>query len=374
MPFLMFIMIYGIIIDCRKELNGMQGDILDVIKNSKCKHPLLISKQDETQYWLDFLQLNEDYKKVLSDIEYSNFIAKSRLDKIIDSAQYLQFASESTIVDYVIRKYEGFVNEPNYESKKNPECCFEYKGKTVNIEVKTPDLRKRVEQEKNENIKIFPAERMPNKKVLSDIVKDIQEKITDGAKIEIQNRLDNKLKDYLLSAHAKFPNNKDKYFNVLAISLDILSDMDEWYGYLFGEDGAFTNNSYIIDDYSNVDAVLLTNTQCGHQGNPKWSDQNCWHLENYVSLLLLDPNKEKDERVSKFYFDYGISLFGDLTQDFLEYQFMLDEKNNERNNKISATCKTDDEKSNIEQMLYTGDKIVDLQIISEWIKSKNISR
>lgn len=50
--------------------------------------------------------------------------------------------------------------------------------------------------------------------------------------VEILDRLDNKLKDYLVLAQKKFPVSDSSNFNILVIAVDIISDMDEWYSYL----------------------------------------------------------------------------------------------------------------------------------------------
>ena len=84
------------------------------MENSKVTHPIAIAATKGNRYWIDFLKVNEDYKSVLNEQEYNSFLNKSQLDCEIGMAQYIQFASEITIVDYVIRHYDGFKNEPQY--------------------------------------------------------------------------------------------------------------------------------------------------------------------------------------------------------------------------------------------------------------------
>ena len=92
----------------------MSKDLISIIENSKVTHPLAISANKGNRYWNDFYKVSEDYKRVLSESEYNHFINKFQLDKEISHAQYLQFASEVTVVDYIIRNYCGFKNEPRY--------------------------------------------------------------------------------------------------------------------------------------------------------------------------------------------------------------------------------------------------------------------
>lgn len=344
----------------------MVKDVISIVENSKVTHPIAMAASKGTRYWNDFLQVTEDYKKFLSEQEYNDFLIKSQLDCKISMGQYLQFSSEVTVVDYIIRNYNEFKNEPKYNGGKNPECSFKYKERIVNIEVKCPDFTKRIKQENSEGVKIFAAERFPNKDDCVQIQKFIESNIADGHHIQTIDRMDNKLKDYLISAHNKFPVSDFMNFNILVIAVDIIQDMDEWYSYLFGENGVFTEESFIKDDYSNVDAVLLTNVQHGHMGAGVNLNINCWHLENYVSLLFLDPRKENSNGLGKYYRDAAIDLFGELTSNFLSFQLELDENNDIRNSKLGLN---EPQKRVLPYGLYINDKIISLQIISEWIKT-----
>lgn len=334
----------------------MKNDIISVIENSKCLHPIIMAKIKGNRYWDDFLAVNEDYKKILSEREYADFLKKSKLDCKISEAQYLQFASEATIVDYVIRNYSNFKNEPKYNQKKNPECSFEYEGRTVNIEVKCPDLFKRMEQENFGGIKVFAGERFPDKDSFIQVKQFIESNIKNGERIQNVDRLDNKLKDYLISANEKFPISDLSNFNILVIAVDIVQDMDEWYSYLFGDNGAFTDKTYIVEDYDNVDAVMLTNVQHGHMADDVDLSTNCWKLENYSSLLLLNPQKQLCNRLGEYYEGKALDLFGGTTRSFLKYQDNL-----ERDKVVG--------KLNLNSELYIEDKITNLQIISEWVKT-----
>lgn len=184
--------------------------------------------------------------------------------------------------------------------------------------------------------------------------------------VEILDRLDNKLKDYLVLAQKKFPVSDSSNFNILVIAVDIISDMDEWYSYLFGETGAFSNKTYIADDYSNVDAVLLTNVQHGHMADDVDLNINCWHLENYISLLFLNPQKEYHNELAEFYFNKALKLFGGNTMDFLFFLSELDANIEKRDAQLEKwgleKCK---------KLFFIEDKIIDSQIITEWIKTLN---
>lgn len=346
----------------------MKNNIIDIVENSKVTHPIAVAATKDNRYWYDFLKVNEDYKSVLNEQEYNNFLKKSQLNYPITMAQYLQFASEATIVNYIIRHYKEFKNEPKYNDKKNSECSFKYGDRTINIEIKCPDLFERIAQEDTEGIKLFPAYRFPNKDSYIKMTKFIESNIRDGQTTKNIKRLDNKLKDYLISAHKKFPISNSQNFNILVVALDIIQDMDEWYSYLFGDNGAFTNKTYITDVYSNVDAVLLTNVQYGHMTDDVDLNMNCWALENYISLLFLDPRKEKRYGLGDYYEKYALDLFGGMTRDFLFFQYELDQGNVERNKEIEKLNLNDSQNKALSQILYIGDKISGLKIISEWVE------
>lgn len=143
--------------------------------------------------------------------------------------------------------------------------------------------------------------------------------------VEELMRLDNKLKDYLLHSQKKFPKGQ-QYFNILVIALEIASDLDEWYSYILGENGVFTDRTFIDDDYSNVDAILLCTPVYGIKGWENFGKTNVWKLEETVNILLLDPRKEQESK-GYFYFEKGIDIFGTLSRAFLSYQNELDKTN-----------------------------------------------
>ena len=346
----------------------VKNNIIDIVENSKVMHPIAVAAAKCNRYWQDFLKVNEHYENVLNEQEYNSFLNKSQLICQISKAQYIQFASEATIIDYIIRHHSGFKNEPKYNGKKNPECSFEYVDRTVNIEVKCPDLSKRIAQEDSEGIKLFLTERFPNKDSCIQIQEFIESNIRDGQSMQNIERLDNKLKDYLVSAHKKFPISNSQNFNILVVAVDIIQDMDEWYSYLFGDNGAFTNKTYITDVYSNVDAVLLTNVQHGHMADDVDLNINCWKLENYISLLFLDPRKEKCNGLGDYYKNSALDLFGNMTRKFLLFQLELDQGNIERDKKIEKLNLNDNQNKVLSQILYLEDKILDLGIISKWVE------
>ena len=337
-----------------------------IIENPNIKHPLTSEMSLEGKYGKDFQSALQDFKPVLTEKEFNRLLKKTQLGPINTLNQHLQFSAEFTVVYYIIRNYRGFKYEPQYNGKKNPECSFEYEGRTINVEVKCPDFSKRIDQESVEGIKSYAVDRLPTKEAYSQTIKTMEK---SGVHIQSMDRLDNKLKDFLISAHSKFPDSNILNFNVLVIALETNSDMDEWYSYLSGPKGAFTDSSYITENYSNVDAVLITNLQAGHHAIDNGQDINRWKLENYISLLFLNPLKEKCYGLGDYYKNKAIDLFGMQTRDFLQFLKELDEINqaqdNDTNNIISSMSRIYGQNL----IKYIFSRYDDSHIISKWAET-----
>lgn len=259
-----------------------------------------------------------------------------------------------------------FKYEPKYNNGYNPECFFEFGGKIINLEVKCPNMDKRIEKEQRGTVKIYTAERIPDhQKIINELTNIIEPNLKSNgfSGVEEIHRMDNKLKDFLVSAQAKFPISEDSNFNILAISLDIISDLDEWYSYIFGNNGAFTNQSFIKEEYANVDAILLTTPVCGHIRWSCYDKINVWGLEETVNLLFLNPDRETSE-TGRFYFEEGLNLFGSLTKEFLIFQEKLDIQESKKWNSLQNYSWQD---------RYFDFKNTDLKIISEFFEYLNSS-
>ncbi|ADL52149.1 hypothetical protein [Clostridium cellulovorans] len=337
--------------------------IKERLEKADDKNPIKISYENKFRYYNDFLEMLDTLYKSLDYDEMKDLLDnKIRLASKYNEAQYLQNVSEINVLYYILRKYNNrFVYEPKYNGNKNPECCFEHNGKIINIEVKCPDLTKRIESERHNTLKICMPERIPEYKTIVNEVKEILKPniCNNYIDVEEQSRLDNKLKDYVTGASDKFPISDDTNFNILAVSLDAVSDLDEWYSYIFGNEGVFTNNSFVpAERYKNLDAILLTTSMCGHKRYSKFTE-NVWLLEETINLLFLDPKKQKTE-TGKFYFDDVITLFGDLTVSFLEFQLDLDKKSQSDWEKVKNN-------PDLQQAKWNEQKLISVMMISEFL-------
>ena len=144
-----------------------------IIKNGNNIFPLTNAYKKKSRFYDDFMDMIRTFEKHLSDKEQDSIYLKIRNAYSNDNYQvYLQCNCELVVLYYILRKYNTvFQYEPQYNGNYNPECAFGYNNKVVNIEVKTPDYSKRIEQENNNKINIILPERIPLKKCNNPIDK-----------------------------------------------------------------------------------------------------------------------------------------------------------------------------------------------------------
>lgn len=143
----------------------MMKKLSELIEKTDDKNPIKEAYKKKHRYYDDFISLMKRFESVLSKKEYKELVSKFQFEKEFNQQQYLQVVSEITILDYILRHYNSeskFIYEPKYNGGYNPECSFIHEDKTINVEVKCPNLEKRLECESRRILKIFPAERIEN--------------------------------------------------------------------------------------------------------------------------------------------------------------------------------------------------------------------
>ncbi|MGF1733566.1 hypothetical protein [Photobacterium kasasachensis] len=238
-----------------------------------------------------------------------------------DEVKYLQAACETSVAATIA---SCFPNTFQYEPKLNPpadvDCSFSYNGFKYNIEVKCPDYSKAHSQEAREVFNIGAFGRLDGFKGMANDLVGLFESV--GKPLEVQPHMDNKLKDYLLSANNKFPANTDeRELNVLLVCCDTALDLQKWFSYMHCEKGLLTAESFHQpDDYSKVDVVVLTNLYHRHYSYKKKSKiTDNWSLGNSFNLVFDNRStlREKNEAIlslvnilpnySREVFDYHVS-------------------------------------------------------------------
>lgn len=297
-----------------------------LIQKGDDKFPLTKAYRNGSRFYSDFIAMIKTFEANLSVKEQKSIYDKISAAYLNEDYQvYLQCNCELIVLYYVLRKYHSsFKYEPTYNGRFNPECSFEHNGVVVNIEVKTPNYKKRIEQERNNTLKIYSAERIPDhEEVIEELSNMVNLSDTAYDGIEELSRLDNKLKDFLEHSQKKFPSG-DAYYNILVIAVEIVSDVDEWYSYILGDNGVFTNSSYVELNYDNVDAILLCTPIAGLNAWEKYPDINVWQLEETINLIINDTRKEGGKK-EKYYNENVVDMFGTFTRGFVSYLISLDE-------------------------------------------------
>lgn len=317
-------------------------------------HPIDIAAKNGYRY-------KSDLENVLSNLASTIELKKVNglKNRLLNSKsahsieEYIQAGCEIIIIDYIIRNFQGFDYEPKYNGRKNPECSFVYKDRTINVEIKCPNFEKRKIQESSPGIKVLAVDRIPD---FDSVKSDVNNYFTIGENVvNFLDRMDNKIKDYLKSANVKFPQSDNSNFNILIVGLEILEDFDEWYNYLFSTTGIFNSDEILVsEEYENVDAIMFTNCRAGLINTEKLKNVNIWHLENSLNILFLKPTKVTTE-TGTFYFKYGLDIFGEHSRSFIQ-DFLQELEIDVKSNQLSPS---DEQATNISM----------ISSYFEWLKS-----
>lgn len=230
-------------------------------------------------------------------------------DQDFNEASYLQLACETTVNVSFLRKFpETFTYEDKLNGKKDVDCSFVIQGIKFNVEVKCADFSERHEIFSNGNkIKLGFWGRHPDHEA---VVGEFSQKLSNAVEGVVNTpNMDNKMKDYLLSAHGKFLSfREDSALNILVVCCDTPSDMSSWVGYLYGNEGLFTEQSFHpSEEYSNVDVILLSNIYHRHYDFYKKNlIADHWSLDSAFNICIPNRNSSLDKyelnkRLSVFY-------------------------------------------------------------------------
>lgn len=245
--------------------------------------------------------------KVLSGDEVEEILFK-KLKVDVESpsgTQFYQYACEVAICAYFARFYnEGFLYEPKLNPPKDVDCSFLHSGLRFNVEVKCADFSKKHLIDAGVNFQIGSLGRLTDFQDLVEKLTPIMQSGEQGRPLVKKVKMDNKMKDYLEGAHAKFSSEeKSDEVNILVVCCDGVSDFNDWIFYLIGQQGLFTEHSFCDPkSYSRVHAVLLTNLyhRLRRCDEAKKID-HCWRFDEAFNLLLFNPaRKDAHERVNSF--------------------------------------------------------------------------
>lgn len=224
----------------------------------------------------------------------------------INEVQYLQAACELTICAYFAKHFPSkFKYEPQPFPPKDIDCSYEDGGYLINIEVKCADFSKKNDIDQQDAFKMSALGRVPG---FEKIIKDLEPVMTSGSlgkPLVVQPHMDNKLKDFLLSAHSKFSEAPSPTtLNVLAVCCDNPHDIQKWFYYMYGSQGLFRQDSYVQQsEYNRVDAVFLTSLyHRHHEYFNKDKIKNHWDLASSFNLVCSNPFRKLDKEKLFYHF------------------------------------------------------------------------
>jgi hypothetical protein len=247
--------------------------------------------------------------KIKTFVDFEKYRQNKLNIKNLSCNQRIQADAEIMLTKHFF-DYENNVNigmsidtdvKVNPSSKKDVDIRLLRNGLEINIEVKTP------EQDVIENRKLQGGlpHRYPDTiraEENSDIKNIAQQiKLYSGMETQIQKTNDNKTKDYINGANAKFDIRNSNRVNALAI-MGTSKQMGETLLHLMNpHTGLITSTPYDKTiDFSKTDYIILSNAVEGIVSGEKY-DFEVNAFSNYVTLIF-SPHKslETDSNVIKF--------------------------------------------------------------------------
>jgi len=291
-------------------------EIEEIIKKiSDSSHYLLKSKDEQSEYYANFTKVILPLKEKLTEKQFEDLLINKLQMKnaSFDEKAFIQIACETTVNAYFARKYPtSFAYEKKLKltNKKNVECQVRSYYFTYNIEVKCADFEAKEKIENQDSFKFSTYGRIDDYK---EAMKEIGEMMIEGQKrkgdvpkpLLEQRKMDNNLKDFLISANEKFdsiPNENE--VNILVVCCGDANDIQHWHNYMYAPTGLFTRNSfYNPKEYTRVDIVVLTNIYHRHYKYfEKLHLEDNWNFDSAFNLAFSNPfrSMNKEDSIKHF--------------------------------------------------------------------------
>lgn len=278
-------------------------------------HYLRIAKDKNELYLKELKEAIDNLSRVLPTAKLNRLKDKLMIGKHeFKEDKFIQSACEIAVANYFSGK-DGF----DIEKKVNPynntdvDCQFTSNGIVYNIEVKCSSYDKRLTKPQKDDF-VFQSIGRLNKSF--EVFEEIKKILNDGLDKSGNDRkgafhpkkMDNVLKDFLISANNKFnPDLNENEVNILLVGCDDSNDIQEWFHYLFASQGLFTSESFTDNKlYSSVDLVVLTNLYFKHKDFYKKQSKGFWSLTDTFNLYFENPSKKHTKRraIDSFYFEF----------------------------------------------------------------------
>ena len=299
-----------------KVVKFIRGIMIDSINP---KHPYIGKQHAKDEYLESVKLLIETLRPYLTKSEIRSIPKKLQVDKAsINEAQYLQAACELTVCLYFADKYgANFIYEDKVNPPKDVDCSFIDNNSKYNIEVKCADFSVVEHMKNDDSFKVSALGRMPEYR---SVVSNLQDNFNDlGKQLKTYKHLDNRMKDYLISAHDKFSDeNYDDTVNVLLVCCDDAMDMTKWTSYLTGLQGLFTKASFHNQElFNKVDVVILSNLYHRHaKYQEKVNIIDNWDFASSFNILLCNPGRKSDKKKAIEHFYETIPNFNKEVMDY----------------------------------------------------------
>lgn len=307
-----------------KELN----DKIDSISSIK-DHYLVKAKAIGHNYFIEFLEAAGHLKSLLTKKEFEFWCSEKMLLKIHPFAEktFIQYAVETSVVRFFGERFptnfkvEAKINDNN---DKDVDCQFRDNGFIFNVEVKCSDFISKEKIDSKDAYKYETVGRLPDRG--QDVIQALSSALDEGLTKKgellkshlVSKKMDNNLMEFLELAHDKFsPTPNENEVNVLIVGCDDDRGIQNWFNYLWAEQGLFTPESFADKEkYKNVDLVVLTNQYFKHNKFFDKSVKNCWSLVNSFNLIFgnLYRHLQKEKSIKHF-----MSILPNYTEELGKY-------------------------------------------------------
>lgn len=222
----------------------------------------------------------------------------------VDQEKYVQSACELTVCAWfahMASQTKGkFVYEFTVAPPKDVDCAIWHSGYQFNIEIKCANYQKQQDIVAKSELVMHGLGRLDDYGPLVERLRGLLSTPSKPSVLGAAHHMDCKMKDYLLSAQAKFGCNiQPDNLNILFVCVDDQMDMMKWISYLTGPGGLFTDDSFEPpNNYGNVDMVVLTNLYHRHanlERKDKISDH--WNLSQAFNFAVINPQSTKTRQL-----------------------------------------------------------------------------
>jgi hypothetical protein len=292
-------------------------------------HYLVIAKKLDHPYFSQFLVAAKILKGIFTAAEFEDWLTEKMLLKQqkFEEKRFIQNAVETAAARFFAERFPTTFKaeaKVNPDSDKNVDCRFTDGGFGYNVEVKCADFVQKEKVDAMEGYKYSSVGRLQDrgadaKEVITTALNEVHENRGDAPKAHLDSRkMDNNLKDFLLLTQGKVnPVPALNEYNILLIGCDNADDFQEWFNYMFAEQGLFTNYSFEPhENYDLVDAVVMTNLYDKHNRFFERVANNYWTLDGGLNMLFMNQFAKMDKIEALNHFS---TILPHHTEEFANY-------------------------------------------------------